>query len=73
MHKGYLAGAIVLLVLSIGCIVGTVVEVIVGKYGMGSLQFWGGVVFHAATAVIAMALLVRAHPKPETPQEEDAS
>ena len=73
MHKGYLIGAIVLFVLSIGCITGTVVEVILGKYGMGALQFWGGVAFHAATAVIAASLLIRAHPKPEAPKEEDAS
>jgi hypothetical protein len=60
MRKGYLIGSIVLFILSLTCIIYTIVEVIQVKYGLGSLNLWGAVVFHVVTAVIASFLLSRA-------------
>ena len=60
MHKGFLAGSVILFALSFACVIGTVVEVIAGKYGMGALRFWSAVVFHAVTAAAALFLLAKA-------------
>ena len=57
MCVGRLVGAIVLFVLSIGCIAHTVVEMARGEYGMGSGRLWGAVAFHAVTAILASLLL----------------
>ena len=57
MCVGRLIGAIVLFVLSIGCIAGTVVDMARGEYGMGAGRLWGAVVFHSVTAVLASLLL----------------
>ena len=61
MRVGCFSGAVILLVLSLGCIVVAVVDVVLGKYGMGSVNFWGAVGFHLTTAIIAAFLLDQAH------------
>lgn len=70
MHKGYLIAAVILLALSLTCIITTAVEVILGKTPMHSVNFWGALAFHVATAVVAACLLAGAHRTKPTPQEE---
>ena len=60
MHKGWLIGSVIVFALSLACIGTTVVEMIQGKYGMNSLDFWGAVIFHPVTAIVAAFLLVKA-------------
>jgi len=67
MRKGFLVGAIVVLLLGGTCITATVIAVVMGKCGMGSLPFLGGVVFHACAGIVASFLLVKAQP----PKQED--
>ena len=69
MHNGYLVASIVLLLAAVGCIGDTVYRVIVGKYGMGSGEFWGSVACHAVMAVIGAALMVKAAPRREVAEE----
>jgi len=57
MCVGRLVGAIVLFVLSIGCITVTVIEMARGEYGMGSAKLWGAVGFHVVTAILGVLLL----------------
>jgi hypothetical protein len=57
MRVGYLAGAILSLVLSLGCVGWTVVGVIRVQLSMGSLAFWAAVGCHFVTALIALVLL----------------
>ena len=71
MHKGRLAGAIVLLAVSVVCIVGTTVEVIRGQYGLASVNFAGAVVFHAVTALLGTILLAKAHARKAGSGEEE--
>lgn len=61
MHKGHLAGAVILLSLAIVCISGTAVEVVQGEYGLASGHFWLAVVFHLATGTAAAFLFAKAH------------
>ena len=61
MHIGYLISGTVLLLLSVSCIVWTVVEMASRKFGMGTLDFWGAVVFHAVSGMAAAFLLYKAH------------
>jgi hypothetical protein len=47
---------------SAACIISTVVEAALGKTGprRKPADFWGGVVFHGATAVLALWLFLKA-------------
>lgn len=63
MNKAYLIVSIILFAISVLCIGSTVLEVIRGDYGMLAGDFWGPVVFHFVTAVVAGFLLVKARPK----------
>ena len=71
MYIGYLIGSIILFVLSPVCIGTTVTQVIRREYGMGSLNFWGAVVFHVVTAIIAVLLLDRARSKKQSTNKEE--
>lgn len=73
MHKGYFAAGTVLLVLAIGCITVSVVEIIVGVRAMREVVFWGSVSFHAAAAIAAMVLLDSAWRRGAGPSSEDRS
>jgi hypothetical protein len=73
MRKGFLMGSIILFIVSLICIIYTIVEVIQVRYGLGSLNLWGGVVFHVVTAVIASFLLSRAQGKRHKTVEEEKS
>ena len=70
MHKGYLAGGLILLSLAIGCIAAMVAEVVQTKCGMGSWRFWAAVVFHFASGTAAAFLLDKAHRAPQGPAQE---
>lgn len=71
MHTGYLIGSIILFVLSLGCIGTTVTQVIRREFGLGSMNFWGAVVFHVVTAIIAVFLLDRARSKKQSTNKEE--
>ncbi|MHC4985977.1 MAG: hypothetical protein ACYTFO_07460 [Planctomycetota bacterium] len=85
MKTGLLLTAIVLLVVSLGCIGWSVVEVIRGDLGMWTARFLGAAAFHGVTAIIAAVLLgavrggcdICCKPSDETatqkPSEEGAS
>ena len=53
-------GAFVVWLVSASCIIGTMVEMRMGKYGWRAGPFWGAVVFHGATAILALWLFVKA-------------
>lgn len=70
-----ITGAAILLLLGAVCIVATVVEVCLGNYSMGSIQFWGGIAFHAITGILGIYLLTLAipyRPKPAGEGEPDS-
>jgi hypothetical protein len=48
---------VILVFLSLGCIIATVIEVAAGKAGLFSSSSIGGYAFHAATMVLALLLL----------------
>ena len=64
MKWGWLIGAIVVWLASAGCIIGTIVELAQGKPKSRAkgkkAEFWGGVAFHGATAILALWLLLKA-------------
>jgi hypothetical protein len=60
MHKGYLIGSIILFAMALACIASTVIDVAQEEATLSSLSFWGAVVFHGASAVLALWLLSRA-------------
>ncbi|MFC1836368.1 hypothetical protein ACFL2Q_16875 [Thermodesulfobacteriota bacterium] len=61
MNKGYLIAAIILFAVSIVCVIAVSLETIGREFGMLYLDFWGGVLFHAVSAIVASFLLVKAH------------
>lgn len=63
MHIGYLIGAIVSFLLSLGCIISTMIEITQGKYGLMTTNFWGAVIFHGLTAILGLWLLLKAFGK----------
>ena len=70
MHKGYLIGSIILFAIALAVIATTVIAVIQEEATLGSLSFWGAVVFHAVLSVIAVFLLEKARTAQTTTQEE---
>ena len=52
--------ALVVWLASASCIIGTIVEIVLGKTNLREGGFWGGVVFHGATALLALWLLLKA-------------
>jgi hypothetical protein len=60
MNWGWLIGAVVVWLVSAICIIGTIAEVGTGKNSIRKPGFWGGVAFHAVTAVAALWLLLKA-------------
>ena len=60
MKTGYLIGSILVAILSLSCIGSTALEIAQGKYGIMTANFWGAVVFHGATAILALWLLLKA-------------
>ncbi|MFH0800945.1 MAG: hypothetical protein V2A78_00965 [bacterium] len=58
---------VILMIISLGCIIATVVEVATGKAGLWSESAIGAYVFHPLTMVAALWLL--AGKKPEAPRE----
>ncbi len=60
MNWLWFAGAGIVWVLSAACIIGTLYEVAVGKTTTRrGADFWGAVVFHGGTAVLALWLLLK--------------
>ena len=60
MSWGWMIGAILFWLMSAICIIGSIVEVGMGKSSLKKGGFWGGVAFHAVTALIALALFLKA-------------
>lgn len=52
----YLIGAIIAGIASLSCIISTAVEYVKGKIDLKSGDFWGAVVFHLITGVLAVWL-----------------
>jgi len=58
MEHFLLVGSIVAGLLSLGCSITTAVEVAAGKTRFpADLSFWGAMIFHLATALLALWLL----------------
>ena len=55
----YLIGAIIAGIVSLSCIISTAVEFIKGKVNLSSGEFWGSVVFHLITGVLAVWLATK--------------
>ena len=60
MNWGWLIGAVVVWLASAACIIGTIWELTTGKNDLKKANFWGGVGFHGATAIIALWLFLKA-------------
>ena len=60
MKWGWFIAAIVVWLLSAACIIGTLVELARGKPKGKKAEFWGGIAFHGATAILALWFLVKA-------------
>lgn len=60
MSWGWLTAAVIVWLLSAACIIGTIYELFVGKADLKRGDFWGGIAFHGATAVLALWLLLKA-------------
>ena len=60
MNWGWLIAAIVVWLASAACIIGTLYELAAGKAKVRKGDFWGGVAFHGATAILALWLLTKA-------------
>ncbi len=69
MQKFYQCVSILLFVVSFICIINTVVEVIMGKYGIASQDFLVAAIFHPLTAIIASFMLVKSRPKQEVKEK----
>ena len=59
MWYWWVAGIVVWLA-SATCIVGTLIEMRMKPYGWGTWDFWGAVLFHGATAILALWLVSKA-------------
>ncbi len=60
MSWGWLIAAGIVGLLSVVCVVSTTFEIAVGKKAFRTEDYWGAVVFHGASAVLALWLLSRA-------------
>lgn len=60
MNWLWLIGAIIVWLASAACIIGTLYELSAGKAKAKGANFWGGVAFHAVTAVAALWMFLRA-------------
>jgi hypothetical protein len=62
MKWGWFVAAIVVWLPSAACIIGTLVEVAMAKTDLKRkpANFWGGIAFHGATAVLALWLFLKA-------------
>ena len=60
MNWWWFAAAMAVWLVSAGCILGTLGELFAGKAKANKCDFWGGVVFHAVTAIAALWLLTKA-------------
>ena len=60
MSWGWFIGAVIVWLASAACIIGTLYELAVGKAHLRKGDFWGGVAFHGATAILALWLLLKA-------------
>lgn len=73
MRKGYMVGAIVLLVLSMACIVEAVVIAIRAEQAMASPSMWNAVACHVVTAILAALAFAGAHgARQQTGKEEES-
>jgi len=59
MNFLWLILAVIVWLLSAICIIVTIYELAAGKTHTGTLNFWGGVVFHGGTAILALWLLLK--------------
>jgi len=60
MKWGWLIASIIVWLMSMCCILGTIYEFAAGKAKMKGVNFWGGIAFHGATAILAVWLLLKA-------------
>ena len=60
MSWGWLVATVIVWLASAACIIGTIYEVAAGKANLQKGDFWGGVVFHGATAILALWLFLKA-------------
>lgn len=60
MAWGWLIAAIVAGILSLVCIISTILELGVGKINLKKGDFWGAVAFHAVTALLALWFFLKA-------------
>jgi len=60
MSWAWLIAAVVVWLLSAACIISTMYEVGTGKSNLRKGDFWGAVVFHGGTAILALWLLLKA-------------
>ncbi|MEE4312115.1 MAG: hypothetical protein V2J62_09640 [candidate division KSB1 bacterium] len=55
----YLIGAIAVGILSLSCITSTAFEFVKGKIEVLSAEFWGAIIFHLITGVLALWLAAK--------------
>ena len=60
MSWGWFVAAMAVWLVSAACILSTIYEISVGKTTPRAAGFWGAVVFHGATAVVALWLFLKA-------------
>lgn len=60
MSWGWLIAAVIVWLLSAGCAITTIYDTAAGKTGFRKGSFWGGIVFHGVTAILALWLLLKA-------------
>jgi len=70
MQKFRQCVSILLFIVSFICVVNTVVEVVMGKYGIVSVEFLATAIFHPLTSIIASFMLVKSRPKQEVKEKE---
>ena len=60
MNWWWFTAAMVVWLASAACIIGSLCELATGKAKIAKGDFWGGVGFHAVTAIAALWLLMKA-------------
>ncbi len=76
MNALKITGAVIAFLLGGMCIIGTIIDLCTGKYGLIHPEFLGGIVFHASMGILGIYLLTKAIPyklKTETEKTEESS
>jgi len=60
MKLGWFIASIIVWLASFICIITTIHELATGKNNLKKLDFWGAVIFHGITAILALWLFLKA-------------